>query len=187
MTFSSIACVTLKWLVSGSGWALCSFSKLVADHPTKPSGPSCARSGASSSRRHPRGEQPGVLDLVVGGFGDDRADGVVAGPPRAPRDLVELAGLERAGAPAVVLGEGREQDGADGHVDADAEGVRAADDLEQPGLRERLDQPPVARQHARVVHADAVAHQPRQRLPEARREPETRRSGRRWPACRPCW
>ena len=38
MTFSSIACVTLKWLVSGSGWASCSFSKLVSDQPTKPSG-----------------------------------------------------------------------------------------------------------------------------------------------------
>ncbi len=38
MTFSNIACVTWKWLVSGSGSAFCSRSKLVCDQPTKPSG-----------------------------------------------------------------------------------------------------------------------------------------------------
>ncbi len=38
MTLSSIACVTLKWLVNASGWAVCSFSKLVDDQPTNPSG-----------------------------------------------------------------------------------------------------------------------------------------------------
>ena len=75
------------------------------------------------------GEQPRVLHLVVGRLGDDRADGVVAGAARAAGDLVELAGLERAGARAVVLGQRGEQHGADRHVDADAEGVGAADDL----------------------------------------------------------
>ena len=62
-----------------------------------------------------------------------------------------------------------EQHGADRHVDADAEGVGAADDLEQPGLGQLLDQPAVLRQHAGVVHADAVPDQPGQRPPEARR------------------
>ena len=74
----------------------------------------------------------------------------------------------------------REQHGADGHVDADAERVGAADDLEVAVLREPLDQQPVLRQHAGVVHADAVAHEPRQRLAEAGREPEAARWPRRW-------
>ena len=92
-------------------------------------------------------EQPCVLHLVVGCLGDDGADGVVARAPRPAGDLVELAGLERAGALAVVLGQGGEQHGADRHVDADAEGVGAADDAQQPGLGEGLHQPPVAGEH----------------------------------------
>ena len=72
----------------------------------------------------------------------------------------------------VVLAQRGEHHGADRHVDADAEGVGAADHLEQPGLGKGLDQAPVARQHAGVVDADAVAHQPRQRLAEPGREPE---------------
>ena len=99
MTFSSIACVTLKWLVSGSGWASCSFSKLVS----RPADEALRRLLAHDPAllllvvARP-GEQPRVLHLVVGGLGDDRADGVVARPARPARDLVELAGLERAGA-----------------------------------------------------------------------------------------
>ena len=60
-----------------------------------------------------------------------------------------------------------EHDGADRHVDADAEGVGAADDLEQPGLGELLDQPAVLRQHPGVVDADAVPDQPGELLAEA--------------------
>ena len=75
--------------------------------------------------------------------------GVVAGPPGPAGDLVELARLQQPGLRAVVLGQGGEDDGADRHVDADAEGVGAADDLEQAGLGERLHQPPVLGQHAR--------------------------------------
>ena len=45
-------------------------------------------------------------------------------------------------------------------------------DLEQPGLGQRLDQPPVLGQHAGVVHADAVPDQPGQRLAEPGGEPE---------------
>ena len=54
----------------------------------------------------------------------------------------------------------------------DAERVGAADDLEQPGLGQALDQPPVLREHPGVVDADAVAHEPRQRLAEPGREAE---------------
>ena len=57
---------------------------------------------------------------------------------------------------AVVLGEGREQDGVDGYVDADAQGVRAADHGEEPLLGELLHEEAVARKHAGVVHADAA-------------------------------
>jgi hypothetical protein len=38
MTLSSIAWVTVNWLVNGSGWARCSRSNDVSDQPTKPSG-----------------------------------------------------------------------------------------------------------------------------------------------------
>ena len=44
--------------------------------------------------------------------------------------------------------------------------------VSRPGLRERLHQPPVARQHPGVVHADPTAEQLLQRLAEARPEPE---------------
>ena len=69
-------------------------------------------------------------------------------------------------------------DGADRHVDADAEGVGAADDLEQAVLRELLDEAAVLRQHARVVHADAVPHEPRERAAEAGAEAEAADAGR---------
>ena len=99
--------------------------------------------------------------------------------PGPPGDLVELAGLQQPGPGPVVLGQRGEQHGADRHVDADAEGVGAADDLEQAGLGQRLDQPPVLGQHARVVHADAVPDQPGQRLAEAGGEPEVADQSRR--------
>jgi hypothetical protein len=60
------------------------------------------------------------------------------------------------GALAVVLRQRGEDDRADRHVDAHAERVRAADDLQEPALGELLHQDPVLRQHAGVVHADAL-------------------------------
>ncbi len=118
------------------------------------------------------GDPLGVLDIVLGGLHDDRPAGVVAGPPRAPGDLVELAGLEVAHLHPVVLGQTAEQHRADRHVDPDAEGVGAGDHLEQAGLGEQLDQPAVLRQHPGVVHADAVPDQPGQRPAEALGEAE---------------
>ena len=38
ITLSTIACVTTKWLVSGSGWAFCRRSKVLSDQLTNPSG-----------------------------------------------------------------------------------------------------------------------------------------------------
>ena len=118
------------------------------------------------------GDEPGVLDLVLGSLDDDVADAVVPGTACAAGDLVELAGARVAHLGAVVLGEAGEQHRADRHVDADAERVGAADDGEQAHLGEPLDQPPVLRQHAGVVHADAGPHQPGQRRAEPLAEPE---------------
>ena len=109
----------------------------------------------------------GVLDDVLGRDGDHRALDVVAGPPGAPGQLVELARRQVALAPPVVLDETREQDGPDRQVDPDAEGVGAADDRQRAGLRQPLDQPAVAREQAGVVDADPAAQQRRQPLAEA--------------------
>ena len=93
-------------------------------------------------------------------------DRVEAGAARAPRDLVELARAHVAHAPPVVLHERRHQHRADRHVDAHPQGVRAAHDRQQACLGEALDEAAVARQHARVVHADALREQRLQGLPE---------------------
>ena len=118
------------------------------------------------------GQRLEVVDLVVGRLDDDGAGGVVAGPAGATCHLVELPGAQVPLPDPVVLAERGDHHRADGDVDADAEGVGAADDLEQAGLGELLHQPSVARQHARVVHADAVPHQPRERLAEPGGEAE---------------
>ena len=109
---------------------------------------------------------------MLGRLDDDAAEGVEAGPAGAAGDLVELAGGEVAGADAVVLRKPREDDGADGHVDADAEGVGAADDLEQAGLGEGLDEAAVARQHTGVVDADPHPDEPAERAAEPGGEAE---------------
>ena len=118
------------------------------------------------------GQQPDVLDLVLGRLHDHGAGGVVAGPAGPAGDLVELPGLQVPGALAVVLAQRGEHHRPDRDVDADAEGVGAADDLEQPGLGELFDQPAVLGQHAGVMHPDAVPDQPGQRLAEPGGEPE---------------
>src|SRR5690606_28288813 len=101
----------------------------------------------------------GVLDDVLGGLADDEALGVESGAAGAAGDLVELPGAQAAGAAAVVFGQAREDDGSDGDVDADAEGVGAADDGQQALLGESFDQAPVFGEHARVVDADAGPHE----------------------------
>ena len=178
MTLSTIACVTVKLrgerlglggdepLEGGLAPGDRPLGRLLLDDP--PARQRVVAAGLGEGL----GVGPLVVDDVLGRLHDDAARGVEARPPGPAGDLVELAGLEQPGLLAVVLGQRGEHDRADRHVDADAERVGAADDLEQAGLGERLDQPPVLGQHAGVVHADAVPHQARQRLAEAGGEPE---------------
>lgn len=84
------------------------------------------------------------------------AHGVEALAPRASGDLVEVPRGEDRRLVAAVAAELREQYGADGHVDAHAQRVCAADDLQQALLRELFDQDAVAGQQARVVQADPM-------------------------------
>ena len=116
----------------------------------------------------------GGVDLVLGGQDAHETDRVEAGAARAARDLVELARAHVTHAAPVVLDERRHQHRADRHVDAHAQGVRAAHDRQQARLREALDEAAVARQHARVVHADALREQRLQGLPEALRKRHAR-------------
>jgi hypothetical protein len=73
-----------------------------------------------------------VLDDPVGRLHDDEPLLVESLPARAPRDLVEVAHRHDLDLLAVVLAELREEHGADRDVDAHAERVGAADDLEEP-------------------------------------------------------
>ena len=92
--------------------------------------------------------------------------------PAPPGDLQELPGPQDPLPVAVELRQPGEEHRPDRHVDADPEGVGAADDLEQAGLGQLLDEPPVAREHPGVVHADAAAQQAGEGLAEAGPEPE---------------
>jgi hypothetical protein len=85
--------------------------------------------------------------------------GVETGPARAAGELAELAHGERTHLGAVELGERRHQHGADGDVHAHAERVGTADDRQQAGTGEPLDEAAVAGKHARVMHAHPVAQQ----------------------------
>jgi hypothetical protein len=139
--------------------------RLLLHHPA-------ARQGGVAGLGQGLGKGFLVLDDVLGGLHDDPARHVEAGPAGAAGDLVELARLEQPRLLAVVLGQRGEDDGADRHVDADAEGVGTADDLEQARLGQGLDQPAVLGQHAGVVDADAVPHEAGEGLAEAGGEPE---------------
>jgi hypothetical protein len=101
-----------------------------------------------------------ALDDVLGRLRHHEAAVVEALAPGAAGDLLEVAHREQVHLLAVVLRQLIEQDGADGDVDADAEGVGAGDHLEQPLLRQLLDEQAVLGQQARVVDADAEAQQP---------------------------
>ena len=76
--------------------------------------------------------------------------------PGASGDLVKIPRAEDDRLLPVKLAQPREQHGADGHVDADAERIRAADDFEQALLRELLDQHAILGQQSRVMQPDAV-------------------------------
>ena len=85
-----------------------------------------------------------VLDLELRRLGDDHALGVKARAARAPGDLVELARAQTALLVAVEFRKTGEQDGVDGHVDAHAECVGAADHRKKALLGELLDEQAVA-------------------------------------------
>src|SRR5215475_14001268 len=108
-----------------------------------------------------------VLDHVLGRLHDDGTHRVETGPTSATGDLMELPRLQQSRLCAVELRQGREQYRADRHVDADAERVRTADHLQLPGLRERLHEAAISRQHPGVVYADAVPYQSREHLAES--------------------
>ena len=95
-----------------------------------------------------------IGDDVLGGLGDDVSDGVEAGSSGASGDLVELARLEHPVLVAVEFRQRGEHDGANGHIDAHPQGVRAADHLEQATLGQRFHEATVLGQHSGVVHAD---------------------------------
>ena len=112
------------------------------------------------------GHELGVLDLVLRRLGDDHTLGVKARATGATGDLVELTGAQATHLVTVELGERGEDHGVDGHVDADAERIGAADDGQQALLRQAFDQQTIARQHAGVVYADAAAKQTLENLAE---------------------
>ena len=78
-----------------------------------------------------------------------------------------------------------EQDRPDRDVHADAERVGAADDLEEPLLRELLDEQPVAREEPGVVDADAEREDAPQLLAVGGVEAPSR-TPRRSPRAAPC-
>ena len=157
ITDSSIAWVTRKREVSGSGSEAISFSKVVSVQPTKPSG-----AFLRTTLRRFFGSSPALASAFSfsmtcsGACATTKPAVSKPARPGPAGDLVELPGAQRPHAVAVVLRQRGEQHGADGHVDADTEGVRAADDLQQTGLGQLLHQPAVLGQHAGVVDADAV-------------------------------
>ena len=118
------------------------------------------------------GRRPRLLDRVLRRLHHHVAGRVEPRAPGAPGDLVELARLQDPLPRTVELGQPGEDHGADRDVDADAQRVRSADHLQQPGLGQLLHQPAVARQHAGVVDADAAADEPRQRPAEPGGEAE---------------
>ena len=90
------------------------------------------------------------------GLGDNPAAVVKAFAAGAAGDLVEIAGGEDAGFAAVEFAEAGEEDGANGHVDAGAQGVGAADDFEEAALGQLFDEDAVFGEDAGVMEADAV-------------------------------
>ncbi len=89
---------------------------------------------------------------------------------RAPRDLLELADGEEPHLRPVELRELREEDRPDRDVHADAQRVGPADDVEEPLLRELLDEEAVLREEPGVVDADPEREEPPELLAVGRRE-----------------
>ncbi len=84
------------------------------------------------------------------------ADVVEALAAGASADLVKVARAEDARLLPAEFAELREEHGADGHINAHAQRVRAADHLEQATLRQLLHQHAILRQQPGVVQTDPV-------------------------------
>ena len=69
---------------------------------------------------------------------------------------MEIPRTKGAGFDPAEFCQARQQDGADRHIDPDAESIGAADDLEQPALGQLLHQHAVTRQQSGMVQSDAV-------------------------------
>lgn len=97
-----------------------------------------------------------ILDDMFGGLNHDPADVIEPLASGASGNLVEVARAEDPGFFAVKLAEAGEEDGADGDVDPDAEGIGSADDFEQAFLGELLGEHAVFGEESGVVDADSV-------------------------------
>src|SRR5262249_38205020 len=97
-----------------------------------------------------------VFDYVFGRLRDDPAAFVEALAPGAPGDLMKVARSEERRFFAVEFAQARKEHRANGHIDADAKGVRATDDLEQAFLGQLLDEHPVFRQKPCMVQTDSM-------------------------------
>ncbi len=109
---------------------------------------------------------------MLGCLGDDVSAGVEAGASGATGESLELAHAQAPHLRPVELRQAREQDGADGDVDAHAEGVGSGDDEEDALEGESFDEAAVLRRHSRVVDPDPVEEEAAQRLTEALGEGE---------------
>ena len=107
-----------------------------------------------------------VLDFMLGRLGEHAAFVIEARTARATGDLVELARTQAAHFVAVEFRELRENHGMDGHVNAHAQRVGAANYRQKALLGELFDKQAIARQHARMVHAHAKAEQALERFAE---------------------
>ncbi len=129
-----------------------------------------------------------VFDHVLGRLRHHPAAVVKPLAARAAGDLVKIARAQDAGLLAVEFAQLGEEHGADGDVDADAQRVRAADDFEQPLLRQLLDQDAVFGQQPGVMQPDAVPQPFLDVRPVGAGELETFDGAARWPlfprACR---
>ena len=104
-------------------------------------------------------QQASVLNIVLGCLNHHGTGGIKTGAASASSNLVELAGAQTTATGAVELRQRRNQHGTNRHVNAHAQGVGAADDLEQTLLSQLLHEAAVLGQHARVVNTDTGTHQ----------------------------
>ena len=168
--------------------AATSLSKVVSDQLTKPSGGLRRTTFRFLAASSPALATARSFSMTCSGASTTTSP-ATSKPARPARPAIwwnSRADSNRVRRPS-YLRQRRHQHGPDRDVDPDAEGVRPADHLEQPGLGELLHQSPVLGQHAGVVHADAVPDQPGQRPAEARARTGNRRSPRRSGPVPPGW